>query len=81
MFAFLSDLRNHWRLEPHFLELDDVGARGGRVRIKGPLGLSRVARTAVESAGVERTRRAQRDACAITSRASRAVAQAANQRR
>ena len=55
MFEFLSDLRNHWRLEPHFLELEQVGPTGGRVRIKGPLGLSRVARTAVAS--TERPRR------------------------
>ena len=47
VFEFLSDLRNHWRLEPHLLELENVGADGGRVRVKGPLGLSRVARTKV----------------------------------
>ena len=47
MFEFLADLRNHWRLEPHFLELDDMGEAGGRVRVRGPLGISRVARTNV----------------------------------
>jgi hypothetical protein len=51
-FEFLSDLRNHWRLEPHFLELEDVGAESGRVRVGAPLGLSRVARTRV--VGTER---------------------------
>ena len=47
VFEFLSDLRNHWRLEERFFELDDVTADGGRVRIRGPLGLRRVARTKV----------------------------------
>ena len=47
IFEFLSDLRNHWRLEERFVELDDVTADGGRVRLRGPLGLRRVARTKV----------------------------------
>jgi uncharacterized protein YndB with AHSA1/START domain len=47
IFELLSDLRNHWRLEERFVELDDVTDRGGRVRIRGPFGLSRVARTEV----------------------------------
>jgi len=50
VFEFLSDLRNHWRLEPHFLELDGMGPDGGVVRVRGPLGLSRVARTYVDGA-------------------------------
>ena len=46
VFEFLSDLRNHWRLEPRaFLELEDVGQRNGLIRLKGPLGLSRKVRT------------------------------------
>jgi hypothetical protein len=47
---FLSDLRNHWRLSDRFLELEalDGDASGGRVRLKGPLGLGRTARTRVE---------------------------------
>jgi carbon monoxide dehydrogenase subunit G len=51
-FEFLSDLRNHWRLEPGFVELDalDGDAAGGRVRLRGPLGVSRTARTRVLSA-------------------------------
>lgn len=49
MFEFLSDLRNHWRLEPHFLELEHMGTDGGLVRVRAPLGLSRIARTAVVS--------------------------------
>lgn len=49
VFAFLADLHNHWRLSQRFSELDalDEDAAGGRVRIRGPLGLSRVARTRV----------------------------------
>jgi uncharacterized protein YndB with AHSA1/START domain len=47
VFEFLSDLRNHWRLEERFVELDDVTPTGGRVRVRGPLGLSRLARTRV----------------------------------
>ncbi len=47
VFEFLSDLRNHWRLERRFLELEDVGEKGGVIRLTGPLGLSRKARTAV----------------------------------
>jgi hypothetical protein len=51
-FAFLADLRNHWRLERRFvalerLEGDPEAPHGGRVRLLGPLGLSRVARTRV----------------------------------
>lgn len=52
VFAFLSDLRNHWRLSQRFAELEqlDGDEAGGRVRIRGPLGLSRVARTRVLAA-------------------------------
>src|SRR3954452_14361082 len=47
LFAFLSDLRNHWRLSHRFAELEalDGDEAGGRVRIRGPLGVSRVAPT------------------------------------
>ena len=47
VFEFLSDLRNHWRLERRFLELEDVGEKAGVIRLTGPLGLSRKARTEV----------------------------------
>jgi Polyketide cyclase / dehydrase and lipid transport len=50
VFEFLSDLRNHWRLEPHFLELESMAADGGSVRVRAPLGISRVARTRVVAA-------------------------------
>jgi uncharacterized protein YndB with AHSA1/START domain len=47
IFEFLSDLRNHWRLEERFVDVDEVTGRGGQVRIRGPLGVSRLARTEV----------------------------------
>ncbi|HET7857081.1 MAG TPA: SRPBCC family protein [Gaiellaceae bacterium] len=58
VFAFLSDLRNHWRLEDRFVEFGGLegsgphGPTGGRVRIRGRLGLSRMARTRVLAAEV-----------------------------
>lgn len=50
VYAFLADLRNHWQLSRRFAELEqlDGDRQGGRVRIRGPLGFSRVARTRVE---------------------------------
>jgi uncharacterized protein YndB with AHSA1/START domain len=47
VFDFLADLRNHWRLERRFLELDELGEDGGTIRLKGPLGLSRRVETRV----------------------------------
>jgi Polyketide cyclase / dehydrase and lipid transport len=53
IFEFLSDLRNHWRLEDRFVELGGLegsgphGPTGGTVRILGPLGVYRTARTRV----------------------------------
>ena len=47
VFAFLSDLHNHWQLEDSFIAVDGVGDGGGRIRIRGPLGISREARTEV----------------------------------
>ncbi|HVV59747.1 MAG TPA: SRPBCC family protein [Gaiellaceae bacterium] len=50
VFAFLDDLRNHWRLSRRFVEVErvDRDAEGARVRIRGPLGLSRHAHTRIE---------------------------------
>jgi uncharacterized protein YndB with AHSA1/START domain len=51
VFAFLADLENHWALAAHWVEVraldrvDHGPARGGRVRLHGPLGLRRTART------------------------------------
>jgi hypothetical protein len=55
VFGFLSDLRNHWRLASgnvRILELDDEGgsAGGGRIALRGPLGISRVAQTCITQA-------------------------------
>jgi hypothetical protein len=49
VFDFLSDLENHWRLTGSRVEVLGLnGDRdGGSVRIRGPLGLSRTARTKV----------------------------------
>jgi Polyketide cyclase / dehydrase and lipid transport len=51
-FAFLADLRNHWRLERRFVALEGLDGdpdapRGGLVRLVGPLRVSRLARTRV----------------------------------
>lgn len=52
VFAFLADLENHWELSGPLVQVvylsGPAGARdGGAVRIGGPLGLGRVARTRV----------------------------------
>ena len=55
VFSFLADLENHWLIADRFVDVVDLtgppGARtGGRVRIRGPFGLQRVARTQVDFA-------------------------------
>jgi hypothetical protein len=60
VFAYLADLGRHWELADRFIEVveleragggDAAGpATGGRVRLRGPLGLRRTAVTAVDSA-------------------------------
>jgi hypothetical protein len=49
VFRFLSDLGNHWRLADRWIDVVhlDPGDNGGRVRMHGPLGLRRTARTTV----------------------------------
>ncbi len=52
LFAFLSDLENHWQLNDRFVEVvsleGPVGARtGGIVDLRGPLGLRRSVKTRV----------------------------------
>jgi hypothetical protein len=61
VFAFLSDLSNHWRLADRFVEvltLDSsdggTGVDGGTVRLRGPLGLRRTATTRVVAARAPR---------------------------
>ena len=57
VFAFLCDLENHWQLADRFVEVisldrpsPDRTANGGRVRIHGPVGISRTAITRVAAA-------------------------------
>jgi hypothetical protein len=55
VFAFLADLRNHWRLANgvvHVAELEhsEPDAGGGSIELHGPLGLKRVARTRIARA-------------------------------
>jgi carbon monoxide dehydrogenase subunit G len=53
VFAFLADLQNHWQLADRFVEVLTLdrgttgSARGGTVRVRGPLGLGRTATTQV----------------------------------
>lgn len=55
VFGFLSDLENHWLIADRFVDVIDLdgppGARtGGHVRLRGPLGVRRTARTQVDVA-------------------------------
>lgn len=50
VFRFLSELSNHWRLAGRWVEAVELNGDGGRVRMKGPLGLRRTAVTRVVSA-------------------------------
>ena len=55
VYGFLSDLRNHWLLADRFVALGGLeggphAPTGGRVRMKGPFGLSREAKTRVLAA-------------------------------
>ena len=61
VFEFLSDLGNHWRLARSFIDVIELdgGRPGGTpdsatVRMRGPLGLSRMARTKVTAARAPR---------------------------
>ena len=60
VFGYLADLENHWSLAGRFIEVVDLdrevteqgvaSVTGGRVRMRGPLGISRTARTRVLAA-------------------------------
>jgi uncharacterized protein YndB with AHSA1/START domain len=57
LFSFLADLENHWLLADRFVEVLTLErppgggpAHGGTVRMRGPLGLGRTARTRVVDA-------------------------------
>ncbi|MDQ6749738.1 MAG: SRPBCC family protein [Actinomycetota bacterium] len=51
VFAFLSTLENHWTLAGRWIEVVALApdAQGGRVRIRGPLGLRRTVTIRVEA--------------------------------
>ena len=55
VFAFLSDLENHWRLTGRWVEAVALADSNGSVRIHGPLGLRRTARTTVVDSDPDRT--------------------------
>lgn len=50
VFAFLADLANHWDLADRWVEVVSLtpGHEGGRVRVRGPLGLGRTVDTRVD---------------------------------
>jgi uncharacterized protein YndB with AHSA1/START domain len=50
VFRFLSELENHWSLAGRWVEVVALEDSTGRVRIHGPLGLRRTARTTVVDA-------------------------------
>jgi uncharacterized protein YndB with AHSA1/START domain len=50
VFAFLSDLSNHWRLVDRFVDVLSVDGSAGLVRLRGPLGVRRTVRTRVTEA-------------------------------
>jgi hypothetical protein len=59
VFAFLSDLENHWRMADRFVEVITLegppgGRTGGVVALRGPLGLRRTVRTRVLAAAEPR---------------------------
>jgi hypothetical protein len=50
VFGFLASLENHWKLAGRWVEVVSIDDASGRVRIHGPLGLRRTARTTVVDA-------------------------------
>jgi uncharacterized protein YndB with AHSA1/START domain len=65
VFTYLSDLGNHWQLADRWIVLELGRPRGGatesappdrgRVRMRGPLGVGRIATTSVEAADPNRS--------------------------
>jgi Polyketide cyclase / dehydrase and lipid transport len=50
VFGFLATLENHWKLAGRWVEVVSIDDGSGRVRIHGPLGIRRTARTIVVDA-------------------------------
>ena len=46
-YALLADLRTHWALADHWTEVRAIGAAGGTIRLRGPLGVRRTVRVRV----------------------------------
>jgi uncharacterized protein YndB with AHSA1/START domain len=47
VFAVLADLATHWALSDRWTNVVELGADGGTIRLRGPLGLRRTARVTV----------------------------------
>ena len=47
VFRFLSKLENHWHLADRWIDVVELNDGSGRVRMHGPLGLRRTAKTIV----------------------------------
>jgi uncharacterized protein YndB with AHSA1/START domain len=54
VFAFLAELENHWKLAGRWVEPLSIDDGSGLVRIHGPVGLRRTARTTVLDAEPDR---------------------------
>ena len=50
VFRFLSKLENHWHLADRWIDVVELNDGSGRVRMHGPLGMRRTARTIVVDA-------------------------------
>ena len=48
VFALLADLRNHWALADRWTAVVELDSEGGTIRLRGPLGLRRLARVRVQ---------------------------------
>jgi hypothetical protein len=76
LFGYLADLENHWALADRFVEVVELDrpegpATGGTVRMRGPFGVTRTARTRVVAAdepnGMLGTARLGRSTLAVVS--------------
>jgi hypothetical protein len=48
LFDHLSRLENHWALADRWIQVSELDGRGARVRVRGPLGIARTARTSLD---------------------------------
>jgi hypothetical protein len=47
VFAFLSEIRNHWPIASSLVSIDDVSDNGGHIVVHGPFGVKRRAHTSL----------------------------------